>query len=98
MGKKFATSLTAACIVGAQFVMVPVAVLVGRNVGPRGHKPIFLAAFGVLALLGALYRVSNDPWCVVGVQALDGVCAGMFGALFPVIIADLTQRSRPCRG
>ncbi|MFD1950738.1 MFS transporter [Sphingomonas arantia] len=91
VGKDQATSLTAACIVAAQLVMVPVAVIVGRNTDRWGTKPLFLVAFGVLAARGALYTVSNDPWWLVGVQALDGVGAGIFGALFPVLIADLTK-------
>jgi MFS family permease len=90
VGTDKATSLTAACIVAAQFVMVPVATAVGRHTGRWGTKPIFLVAFGFLAARGALYTVSNDPWWLVGVQALDGVGAGIFGALFPVIVADLT--------
>ncbi|TVV69707.1 MFS transporter [Sphingomonas solaris] len=93
VGKDQATSLTAACIVAAQLVMVPVAIFVGRHTERLGTKPIFLAAFGFLALRGALYTVSNDPWWLVGVQALDGVGAGIFGALFPVVIADLTEGS-----
>ena len=91
VGKDQATSLTAACIVAAQLVMVPVAILVGRHTERWGTKPLFLVAFGFLAARGALYTVSNDPWWLVGVQALDGVGAGIFGALFPVVIADLTK-------
>jgi MFS family permease len=93
VGTDQATSLTAACIVAAQFVMVPVAVVVGRNTERWGTKPIFLVAFGCLAARGALYTVSNNPWWLVGVQALDGIGAGIFGALFPVIVADLTSGS-----
>ncbi len=91
VGKDQATSLTAACIVAAQLVMVPVAIVVGRNTERWGTKPLFLVGFGFLAARGALYTVSNDPWWLVGVQALDGVGAGIFGALFPVVIADLTN-------
>jgi len=93
VGTDKATSLTAACIVAAQLVMVPVAMLVGRNTERWGTKPMLLVAFGFLAARGALYTVSNDPWWLVGVQALDGVGAGIFGALFPVIVADLTKGS-----
>ena len=93
VGKDQATSLTAACIVAAQLVMVPVAIVVGRNTERWGTKPIFLVAFGFLAARGALYTVSNDPWWLVGVQALDGIGAGISGALFPVVIADLTRGS-----
>jgi MFS family permease len=93
VGKDQATSLTAACIVAAQLVMVPVAIVVGRHAEAWGTKPIFLVAFGFLAARGALYTLSNDPWWLVGVQALDGIGAGIFGALFPVVIADLTRGS-----
>lgn len=91
VGKDQATSLTAACIVAAQLVMVPVAIVVGRSTDRFGTKPIFLLAFAFLAARGALYTMSNDPYWLVGVQALDGVGAGIFGALFPVVISDLTE-------
>ncbi len=93
VGKDQATSLTAACIVAAQLVMVPVAAFVGGGAERFGTKPIFLVAFGFLALRGALYTLSNVPWWLVSVQALDGVGAGIFGALFPIVIADLTNGS-----
>jgi MFS family permease len=54
VGSGHATSLIAGCIVAAQCVMVPVAVLVGRKADAWGRKPFFLAAFGVLALRGLL--------------------------------------------
>lgn len=91
VGKDQATSLTAACIVAAQLVMVPVAIVVGRNTDRWGTKPLFLVAFAFLAARGALYTLSDNPWWLVGVQAMDGVGAGIFGALFPVVIADLTK-------
>ncbi|MFG1268839.1 MFS transporter [Xanthobacter sp. DSM 14520] len=90
VGSEQATSLIALCIVVAQCVMVPVAMMVGTKADAWGHKPIFLAAFGVLALRGALYPVSNDPYWLFAVQCLDGVGAGIYGALFPVVVADLT--------
>jgi len=91
VGKEQATSLIAACIVAAQCVMVPVALAVGARVDRWGRKPFFLIAFGMLALRGVLYVVSNDPFWLLAVQMLDGVGAGIFGALFPVILADLTR-------
>ena len=90
-GPKNATSLISICIVAAQFVMVPVAVFVGAKADTIGRKPIFLVAFGVLAARGVLYTISNDPFWLVGVQLLDGVGAGIYGALFPVVVADLTR-------
>ncbi|MFS0772344.1 MFS transporter [Sphingomonas sp. 1P08PE] len=86
-----ATSLTAACIVGAQLVMVPVAVLVGRHADRWGHRPILLAGLAVLALRGLLYPLSDAPGWLLFVQLLDGIGAGIFGALFPVVVAAIMR-------
>lgn len=85
------TTLMAACVVIAQLVMIPAALIVGAKADDWGRKPLFLTGFAILALRGALYPVSDDPYWLVGVQALDGVGAGIFGALFPVVVADLTR-------
>jgi MFS family permease len=71
--------------------MVPVAVAVGAKADDWGRKPIFLAGFAVLALRGVLYTFSDSPYYLVAVQALDGIGAGIFGALFPIVVADLTR-------
>lgn len=87
---ELATTLMSACIVAAQLVMVPVALIVGARADRWGRKPIFAAALAVLCLRGLLYPLSDAaPW-LIGVQLLDGVGAGIFGALFPLIVADLT--------
>ena len=88
---QLATSLTAICIVAAQIIMVPVAYVTGLKCDRWGRKPIFLVAFAVLAFRGVLYTFSDAPSWIVGVQLLDGVGAGIFGALFPVVVADLTR-------
>ena len=90
-GKDNATSLISICIVAAQFVMVPVAIFVGAKADTIGRKPIFMAAYGVLAARGVLYTLSDNPFYLVGVQLLDGIGAGIYGALFPVVVADLTR-------
>jgi MFS family permease len=91
VNKDLGTTLMSVCIVAAQLVMVPVAILVGRKADDWGRKPIFAAALAVLALRGALYPLSDNPYWLVGVQLLDGVGAGIFGALFPLVVADLTR-------
>jgi MFS family permease len=90
-GKENATSLIAVCIVAAQLIMVPVAVLVGHKAEVWGRKPIFLVAFAVLALRGVLYPFSDDQFYLVAVQCLDGVGAGIYGAHFPLVVADLAR-------
>ncbi|WP_313061157.1 MFS transporter [Pseudomonas rhodesiae] len=86
-----ATPLTSACIVAAQVVMVPMAWLVGSKADVWGRKPLLILGFVILPVRGGLYTLSNDPYWLVAVQMLDGIGAGIFGALFPVIVKDLTQ-------
>jgi len=85
------TALMSACIVAAQIVMVPMAALVGRRADAWGRKPLFLAAFAILPLRGFLYTLSDDRYWLVAVQTLDGVGAGLYGALFVLVVADLTR-------
>jgi len=85
------TSLMSFCIVAAQLVMVPMAMLVGARADRWGRKPLLLAAFLVLPVRGLLYTLSDNSAWLVGVQLLDGVGAGLFGALFPLVVADLTE-------
>ena len=86
-------ALTAASSITAQSVMVPVAAIVGARVDAWGRKPLFLAAFIALALRGVLYTLSDNATWLVAVQLLDGVGAGLIGALFPITVADLTKGS-----
>jgi predicted MFS family arabinose efflux permease len=85
------TSLMSACIVAAQIVMVPMAMLVGAKANAWGRKPLFLAGLLILPIRGLLYTLSDDAYWLVGVQLLDGVGAGIYGAIFPVIVADLMR-------
>jgi len=86
-----ATPLTSACIVAAQLVMVPMAWLVGLKADIWGRKPLLLAGFLILPIRGVLYVLSDDLYWLVAVQLLDGIGAGLFGALFPLVVKDLTQ-------
>lgn len=86
-----ATVLTSVCIVAAQIVMVPVAMFVGATADRLGRKPLFLVGLVVLAVRGALYTLSDSPYWLVGVQLLDGIGAGLFGVLMPLIVADLME-------
>jgi MFS family permease len=89
--KDLGTALMAACIVAAQLVMVPTAYLAGVKADSWGRKPIFLVGFAFLTVRGFLYTLSDNPSWLVGVQVLDGVGAGIFGALFPLVVQDLTH-------
>jgi MFS family permease len=89
--KNLGTSLMSACIVAAQMVMVPMAMLVGAKADTWGRKPLFLAALLILPVRASLYTLSDNPYWLVGVQTLDGIGAGIFGAIFPIIVADLMR-------
>ncbi|ARN83774.1 MFS transporter [Methylocystis bryophila] len=85
------TALMSACVVAAQLVMLPMAILVGRRAEAWGRKPLCLAAFGILPIRGVLYTFSDDRSWLIGVQLLDGVGAGILSALVPLMLADLMR-------
>lgn len=85
------TLFMSALIVAAQAVMVPMSILVGHRADRWGRKALFLAGFAALPLRGLLFGFASTPYHVIMIQALDGVGAGIFGALFPLVIADLTR-------
>ena len=88
---KEATAMMSACIVAAQAVMLPIALLVGRTADSWGRKPLFLAGFAILPVRAVLYTLSDNSFWLIGVQVLDGVGAGIFGALTPLVIADIMR-------
>jgi hypothetical protein len=88
-----AVILAAAAMIVAQAAMIATAMLAGARADAWGRRPFFLAAFAALALRGVLYTLSDEPGWTIAVQLLDGVGVGVFGALFPVVIADLTRGS-----
>lgn len=87
----WATAMMSSCIIAAQLIMLPVALAVGRTADRIGRKPILLVGFAVLPIRALLYTLSDSaPW-LIGVQLLDGIGAGIFGAITPLVIADLTR-------
>jgi hypothetical protein len=70
---------------------VPIALVVGARADLWGRKPLFLAGLAVLTIRGSLYPLSDNASWLVGAQLLDGVGAGIYGAIFPVIVADLMR-------
>ncbi len=86
-----ATAMMSACIVAAQAIMLPIALLVGRTADSWGRKPLFLAGFAILPVRAILYTFSDSSFWLIGVQLLDGVGAGIFGALTPLVIADIMR-------
>jgi len=89
--KDLATAMMSACIIAAQAIMLPVALFVGHFADRIGRKPILLLGFGVLPVRAVLYTLSDNSAWLIGVQLLDGVGAGIFGAIVPLLVADLMR-------
>jgi len=88
---KEATAMMSTCIIAAQAVMLPIALLVGYKADTWGRKPLFLAGFAILPIRAVLNTLSDNSFWLIGVQLLDGVGAGIFGALAPLVIADIMR-------
>jgi len=87
----WATAMMSSCIIAAQLIMLPVALAVGRSADRVGRKPILLLGFAVLPIRAVLYPLSDNAAWLIAVQVLDGVGAGVFGAITPLVIADLMR-------
>ena len=89
--KEGAAVVLSACIIAAQVVMVPVALIASKLAASWGRKPVFLIGFAVLPVRGLLYCLSTNPVYLVAVQLLDGIGAGIFGVVSVLVVADLTR-------
>jgi MFS family permease len=89
--KDLATAMMSSCIIAAQLVMLPIALFAGRKADSWGRKPIVLMGFAILPCRAVLYTLSNHSAWLIAVQLLDGVGAGILGALTPLVVADLMR-------
>lgn len=80
-----------ACIIVAQFCMVPSALWASRYAASWGRKPVFLIGFASLPLRALLFASTTNPYVLIAAQVLDGIGAGIYGVLGVVIAADLTR-------
>jgi predicted MFS family arabinose efflux permease len=88
---EWASTLIAACIVLPQLVVAGSAPWVGRVADSWGRRPPLFLCFVALALRGVLFAFVSDPYLIVAVQALDGVCAAVLGVTVPLVVADITR-------
>ncbi len=86
-----AAGYMSACIIAAQLVMVPVALLSSRLAVSWGRRPVFLSGSPSCRSAGFLYTMTTSPYALVGIQLLDGIGAGIFGVVGTLVIADLTR-------
>ncbi|HEX4413586.1 MAG TPA: MFS transporter [Lacipirellulaceae bacterium] len=77
----------------AQAVMIPVAIAAGILSERWGRKWVFAIGFIALPVRIFLYSLTQDPWILVALQALDGIGAGIYGVVIVVMCADLTRET-----
>jgi hypothetical protein len=87
------TALMSACIIIAQLVTIPVAILAGRKVEVWGLRSLLAASCVALALRGAAFASFDNAALLVAAQILDGVATGIWDVLIPLILADLVAGS-----
>lgn len=88
---QWSSTVISICIVGAQAVMVPMALLVGHRADCWGRKPLLIVGFLALVLRAILYCLWHNPFWLIGVQLLDGVGAGLLSAAKPLVVADIME-------
>lgn len=88
---QWASALVAACIVVPQLIVALIAPTVGRLAVTRGRRPVLLVGFGALPLRAALLAWNSDPYVIIAVQMLDGLCAAVLGVLVPLCLADISR-------
>jgi hypothetical protein len=86
----YETGLTSAAIIITQLTTIPMALLVTRA-NALGRKPLLTIAFAAVPLRGLLCASFDNPSWLLGVQLLDGVGAGMYDALLPLLLADMMR-------
>jgi predicted MFS family arabinose efflux permease len=89
----FETTLMSACIIVAQLVTIPVAILVGRKAGAWGLRSLLAASCLALALRGAAFAWFDNAPLLVAAQVLDGIATGIWDVLIPLMLADLVVGS-----
>jgi MFS family permease len=88
---EWASTLIGACIVVPQLVVAGCAPWVGRVADQWGRRPLLVVCFVALAVRGVLFALVSNPYLVVGVQVLDGVCAAILGVVVPLVVADIMR-------
>lgn len=92
-GRADPSAFTAATIVVAQLVMIPMALLGGRYAERHGYWALVTAALIALPLRGAIAAAWPSTWALIPVQVLDGVGAGLLGVALPGLVAQVLRGS-----
>jgi MFS family permease len=88
---RWATVLVAACIIAPQVIVAVISPSVGQLAQTWGRRPVLLLGFAALPVRGVLLALTNNPYMVVAVQALDGISGAVMGVLVPLALADIAR-------
>jgi MFS family permease len=94
MGKSqgdHANLILAGGIVVSQLVVAGISPWVGRLADARGRRIALILGIVALPVRGLFLMFFQEPMAVMAVQALDGISAGVWGVLLPLVAADLTR-------
>jgi len=86
----YESGLTSAAIIITQLATIPMALLAARA-NLIGRRPLLIIAFAAVLLRGLLCATTDNPSWLLGIQLLDGVGAGMYDALLPLVLADMMR-------
>lgn len=93
VGQGDATRWLAVCVIVAQLMMVPVAVVAGRMADRINRAWLMVAACSVLPVRGVMAALAQDPMWLIPIQVLDALGAGTLGVAMPILVADFTWGS-----
>jgi len=85
------TVITSAFIVAAQLGMMASSIVVGRRADMWGHRRLLAAGFAMLPVQAVLTVLTPDPYWLTAVQLFGGFGTGLFAALTPIWLADITR-------
>jgi len=90
---EWASTLIGACIVVPQLVVAGCAPWAGRLADRWGRRPLLILCFAALVLRALLFAAVTNPYLVIAIQLLDGICATVLGVLLPLVVADIMRGS-----
>ena len=83
--------IIAASIVVPQAVTALLSPWVGRRAQAVGRISVMVIGWGALPVRAILMALLPGAWTLIGLQAISGISAAVFGVVMPLVAADLTR-------
>jgi MFS family permease len=85
--------LTSALIIASQLGMLTTSILVGKRADRLGYRWLLVAAFAMLPVQAVLTALLSKGSYLIALQVFGGLGTGLFSALTPIWLADVTRGS-----